>query len=87
MDLPRLDPDNYGNEHLHTLLRRVHPDDVHPFVEKLTKQPLRDRFHTYQELLIGVHLRDRGFDAHYEQAIFGQTLTCRSLTPAAISWS
>jgi hypothetical protein len=73
MDLPRLDPDNYGNEHLHALLRRVHPDDVRPFVEKLTKQPLRDRFHTYRELLIGVHLRDRGFDARYEQAIFGQT--------------
>lgn len=71
--LPRLDPDEYGNEHLHALLLRVHPEDVRSFVEKLTKLPLRDRFHTYRELLVGVHLRDRGNEVRYERQIDGQT--------------
>jgi hypothetical protein len=73
MQLPRLDPDKEGNEHLHALLRRVHPDDVHSFVEKLMTQPRRDRFHTYRELQVGVHFRDRGFDLRYEREIGGQT--------------
>jgi hypothetical protein len=73
MNLPRLDPDDYGNEHLHALLRRVHPDDVRSFVEKLTNQPLRARFHTYRELLVGVHLQDQGFDVRYERRVGDQT--------------
>ena len=70
--VPRLDPDDGGNAHLQALLRRLHPKDVPAFVEKLTKQP-RSRFHTYRELLIGVHLRDRGFDMRYELNVGGQT--------------
>jgi hypothetical protein len=73
MRLPRLDPSERGNEQLHALVRRLHPDDVHSFVEKLTRQPLRLRFHTYRELLVGVHFRDRGFDLRYEREIGGQT--------------
>ena len=73
MNLPRLDPDDDGNEHLHALLRRVHPDDVQAFVEKLTNQPIRDRFHTYRELLIGVHFRDQGFDVRYERRVGHRT--------------
>jgi hypothetical protein len=73
MRLPRLDPNKRGNEHLHALVSRLHPDDVHPFVEKLTRQPLRPRFHTYRELLVGAHFRDQGFDVRYECTIGGQT--------------
>src|SRR5258705_4902289 len=72
MSVPRLDPDDLGNAHLHALLERVDPGDVRPFVEKLAKQQLRARFHTYRELLVGVHLRDRGLDMRYECAIGGQ---------------
>jgi hypothetical protein len=71
--LPQLDPDEYGNRHLQDLVRRLHPDDMPRFVEKLTTQPLRDRFHTYRELLVGAHLRDRGFAVRYEHQIDGHT--------------
>src|SRR3546814_1881147 len=43
------------------------------FVEKLTTQPLRARFHTYRELLLGVHLRQRGANFRYEQLICEKT--------------
>jgi hypothetical protein len=71
--LPRLDPDDLGNNHLHALLGHLHPEDLRPFIEKFTTQPIRARFHTYRELLVGVHLRDRGFDVRYEQKIGNQT--------------
>ncbi len=69
MRLPRLDPDDRGNEHLHALLRRIDPKDVAAFLEKLTNLSLRPRLHAYRELLVGSHLRDRGFDVRYEQRI------------------
>jgi hypothetical protein len=71
--LPRLDPNDDGNAHLQALVRRLHPDDVRAFVGKLTTQSLGPRFHTYRELLVGVHLRDRGFDVRYERALGNQT--------------
>ena len=71
--LPRLDADDQGNAHLQSLVRRMHPDDVSTFVEKLTTQPLRARFHTYRELLVGAHVRERGADFRYERMIKGQT--------------
>lgn len=72
-ELPRLDPDEQGNAHLQNLIRHLHPDDIAPFVEKLTTQRLRERFHTYRELLLGVHLRQCGVDFRYEQTIGGKT--------------
>jgi hypothetical protein len=72
-NLPRLDPDEAGNAHLHELIDRLHPDDAAPFVEKLTTQPLRARFHTYRELLLGAHLRQSGANFRYEQLICGKT--------------
>jgi hypothetical protein len=72
-NLPRLDPDEQGNAHLQDLIGHLHPDDVAPFVEKLTTEPLRDRFHTYRELLLGVHLRQGGANFRYEQMIGRQT--------------
>ncbi|WP_041388935.1 hypothetical protein [Polaromonas sp. JS666] len=72
-ELPRLDPDEQGNAHLQDLVRHLHPDDVAPFVEKLATQPLRARFHTYRELLLGVHIREGGADFRYERMIDGQT--------------
>lgn len=71
--LLRLDPDEQGNAHLQALVRRLHPHDIAPFVEKLTKLPLRPRFHAYRELLIGVHLRNLGFDVRYELEVDDQT--------------
>jgi hypothetical protein len=73
MHLPRLDPHEEGNKHLQALVQCLHPDDVHSFVEKLTKQPRSERFHSYRELLVGIYFRNRGFDVRYEMAICGQT--------------
>src|SRR3546814_3838546 len=58
---------------MHDLIGHLHPDDAAPFVEKLTTQPLRARFHTYRELLLGVHLRQRGANFRYEQLICEKT--------------
>jgi hypothetical protein len=71
--LPQLDPDEHGNAHLQRLVRSLHPSDFSPFVEKLTTQPLRERFHTYRELLLGAQIRRGGADFRYEQEIDGQT--------------
>lgn len=71
--LPRLDPDERGNAHLQRLISSLHPDDSRPFVDKLTTQPLRERFHTYRELLLGAQIRRGGNDFRYEQEIDGQT--------------
>lgn len=72
-NFPRLGPDEQGNAHLQDLIGQLHSDDVSPFVKKLTTQPLRARFHTYRELLLGVHLRQGGANFRYEQVIGGQT--------------
>jgi hypothetical protein len=71
--LPQLDPNERGNAHLQRLVRCLHPHDHAAFVEKLTTQPLRERFHTYRELLLGAQLRLGGADFRYEQDIDGQT--------------
>ena len=71
--LPRLDPNEEGNTHLYTLLRKINPDDVQIFVEKLTTQPLDTRFHTYRELLIGAHLCEHGLQVRYEHQIDSKT--------------
>lgn len=71
--LPQLDPDERGNAHLQRLVRSLHPSDFSPFIEKLTTQPLRERFHTYRELLLGAQIRRGGVDFRYEQDIDGQT--------------
>jgi hypothetical protein len=73
MRLPILDPDAAGNAHLHDLLDRLHPADIPAFVEKLTTQPLRAKFHTYRELLVGAHIRDQGFNVRYEQDVYEKT--------------
>src|SRR3546814_12516262 len=36
-------------------------------------QPLRSRFHTYRELLLGVHFHQRGANFRYEQLICEKT--------------
>lgn len=72
-ELPRLDPDEWGNAYLQNLVRHLHPDDIAAFVEKLKTQRLRERFHTYRELLLGVHLRQYGANFRYEQNVSGKT--------------
>ena len=71
--LPQLDPSERGNAHLQHLVRRLHPDDFAPFVEKFTAQPLPERFHTYRELILGAQIRIGGADFRYEREIDGQT--------------
>ena len=71
--LPHLDPNDDGNAQLKGLVGQLHPDDVRAFVDKLATQALWPKFHTYRELLVGVHLRDRGFDVRYERALGTQT--------------
>jgi hypothetical protein len=71
--LPQLDSDERGNAHLQRLVHCLHQSDVSPFVEKLTKQSLGERFHSYRELLLGAQIRQGGADFRYEQNIDGQT--------------
>lgn len=71
--LPPLDPDEKGNALLQHLVSGLHCSDRASFVEKLTKQPLRERFHTYRELLLGAQLRTTGADFRYEKNINGKT--------------
>lgn len=71
--LPQLDSNEYGNAHLQRLVRCLHAGDSAPFVEKLTTQPLRERFHTYRELILGAQIRMGGADFRYEQKIDEQT--------------
>lgn len=71
--LPQLDPDECGNSHLRRLILSLHPHDSSQFVEKLTTQPLRERFHSYRELLLGAQIRRGGADFRYEQDIDGKT--------------
>lgn len=73
MQIPRLDPDERGNTQLQRLVRSLNPDDRTAFVEKLITQPLRSRFHTYRELILGARIRADGADFRYEQVIDGQT--------------
>jgi hypothetical protein len=73
MQLPRLDPDERGNAHLQSLVRTLNADDHSAFVEKLTTLPLRSRFHTYRELILGSRIRAGGANFRYEQLIDGQT--------------
>lgn len=71
--LPQLDADERSNAQLHRLIQQLHPSDFHQFIDKLTRQPLRERFHAYRELLLGAQLRRGGADFRYEQDIDGQT--------------
>lgn len=71
--LPLLDPDERGNAHLQRLVGSLHPNDFSSFIDRLTKQPLRERFHTYRELLLGAQIRRGGADFRYEKEIDGQT--------------
>jgi hypothetical protein len=43
--------------------------DVRRFVKKFNAEKDPHRFHTYRELLIGAHLRRRGWNARYEQRV------------------
>lgn len=70
----RLDPDEAGNAHLHALLDRLDPKDRSKLIKLLTKQQqLRDKFHTYRELLMGARLRDQGFNVRYERKVENKT--------------
>lgn len=71
--LPQLDSDERCNVHLQCLVKNLHPRDISQFVEKLTTQPLWNRFHTYRELLLGSQVRRSGADFRYERNIAGKT--------------
>jgi hypothetical protein len=71
--LPKLDPDERSNAHLQRLVQKLHPSDRSQFLDKLTTQTLRERFHSYRELLLGAQIRCGGADFRYEQNIDGQT--------------
>jgi hypothetical protein len=71
--LPQLDLDERGNAHLQSLVQKLHPRDASIFVKGLTKQPLRERFHLYRELLLGAQIRQGGADFRYEQKIDRKT--------------
>ena len=71
--MPRLDPHDEGNLHLQSLVGRLVRVDQSKFAKLLQKQRLPQKTHTYRELLVGAHLRDRGFDVLYERTLQGKT--------------
>jgi hypothetical protein len=72
MHLPRLDADDHVNDKLRALLERLDPEDVAPFVREFTAQKRSQRVHTYRELLLGDHIRAKGFSARYAIPFHGK---------------
>lgn len=61
------------NDQIHSCLATLDQRDVDPFVKKFRRGTDEQNFHTYRELLLGSHLRQRGWDVRYEQSIHGKT--------------
>jgi hypothetical protein len=55
------------------MLGALHPADVLRFVRKFRSDADEQCFHTYRELILGSHLRTRGWNLRYEQSLGGRT--------------
>ncbi|MEO7191930.1 MAG: hypothetical protein ABI051_12820 [Vicinamibacterales bacterium] len=55
------------------MLGTLHPEDVPRLVRKFRRDPDEHCFHTYRELILGVHLRACGWNLRYEQSLGGKT--------------
>jgi hypothetical protein len=73
MDYGRLTGNDSIDGRIHELLGRLDPDDVPRFVRKFRSDPDDQCFHTYRELILGSHLRARGWNLRYEQTLRGKT--------------
>jgi hypothetical protein len=55
------------------MLGVLDPADIHRFVRKFRSDGDEECFHTYRELILGAHLRKRGWNLRYEQSLGGKT--------------
>jgi hypothetical protein len=61
------------NSRIHEMLGTLQPADVSRFVRKFRSDADEQCFHTYRELILGAHLRTRGWNLRYEQRLGGRT--------------
>jgi hypothetical protein len=62
------------NDRIYSCLATLDPRDVPAFFRKFRRGGGDDeRFHTFRELLLGSHLRQRGWAVRYEQHLAGKT--------------
>lgn len=71
------------NDRIYSCLAALDPKDVPAFVRKFRRGDEPEKFHTLRELLLGAHLRHRGWAVRYEQALAGKTPDW--LLPACVS--
>lgn len=72
MQFGKLAGNDHINARIYDLLDGLHPSDVSAFVRKFRSDYDEQCFHTYRELILGVHLRRRGWNARFEQSIGGR---------------
>ena len=73
MQFGQLAGNDYINARIYELLDVLHPSDVSGFVRKFRIDSDEQCFHTYRELILGAHLRSRGWDVRYEQRVASKT--------------
>jgi hypothetical protein len=61
------------NDRIYACLATLDPRDVPAFVRKFRRAEDGERFHTFRELILGAHLRERGWMVRYEQALANKT--------------
>jgi hypothetical protein len=72
MQFGTLSENAHINARIHGCLDRIDPCDVPAFVRKFRTDSTEQCFHTYRELILGAHLRSRGWNARYEYSIAGR---------------
>jgi hypothetical protein len=73
MNFGRLAGNDSINSRIHEMLGTLHPEDRPRFVRKFRSDPDEQCFHTYRELILGAHLRTRGWNLRYEQSLDGRS--------------
>jgi hypothetical protein len=72
MQFGKLAGNDHINARIYDFLDGLDPCDVPAFVRKFRSDSDEQCFHTYRELILGAHLRSRGWNARYEQSIGGR---------------
>jgi hypothetical protein len=57
------------NARIYACLAKLDPKDVAAFVRKFHRDKDDQNFHTFRELILAAHLRERGWAARYEQSL------------------
>jgi hypothetical protein len=72
MNFGRLAGNDSINRRIYEMFGALDPADTHRFVRKFRSDGDEECFHTYRELILGAHLRARGWDLRYEQNLGGK---------------